>query len=125
MEEKRNELQGQLKDAEKRLVDKMDPQLLETVKKVLRREMKGEIDAMRTNQTGCTEKCKIKNRVLEEDLERHKGIVQALINYKWCSECSQVEPGAAKTVCQAGCGRGLHNKCVPLMKKFGKLEQTI
>jgi hypothetical protein len=38
-----------LKDAEKLLVDKMDPQLLETVKKVLRQEMKGEIDAMRTN----------------------------------------------------------------------------
>jgi len=36
MEEKRKELQGQLKDAEKLLVDKMDPQLLETVKKVLR-----------------------------------------------------------------------------------------
>jgi len=75
MEEKRKELQGQLKDAEKLLVDKMDPQLLETVKKVLRREMKNEIDAMRTDSTGCTEKCKIKNRVLEADLERHKSIV--------------------------------------------------
>jgi hypothetical protein len=49
MEEKRKELQGQLKDAEKLLVDKMDPQLLETVKKVMRLEMKGEIDAMRNN----------------------------------------------------------------------------
>ena len=49
MEEKRKELQGQLKDAEKLLVDKMDPQLLETVKKVMRLEMTGEIDAMRNN----------------------------------------------------------------------------
>ncbi len=87
--------------------------------------MKNEIDAMRNDSTGCTEKCKIKNRVLEADLERHKSIVQAMISYKWCPECSQIEPGAAKTVCQAGCGRGLHSTCVPLMKSYGKQDQII
>jgi hypothetical protein len=43
LEERCKELQGQLKDTEKMLVDKMDPELLETVKKVLRRDMKNEI----------------------------------------------------------------------------------
>lgn len=125
MEEKRKELQGQLKDAEKLLVDKMDPQLLETVKKVLRQEMKSELDAMRTNQAGCTEKCQIKNTVLEHDLARHKQIVETLIGFNWCPVCSQVEPGAANSLCPARCGPNLHSKCVPLMKNFGKRQQTI
>ena len=125
MEEKRKELQGQLKDAEKLLVDKMDPQLLETVKKVMRLEMKGEIEAMRTNQAGCTEKCQLKNTVLEQDLGRHKLLVEAMIGFQWCQECSQVELGAAKTMCQVGCGRNFYSKCLPLMKSYGKRQQTI
>jgi hypothetical protein len=36
------------------------------------------------DEAGCTEKCKAKNKVLELDLDRHKGIVKALVNFKWC-----------------------------------------
>jgi len=49
LEEKRKELQGQLKDAEKLLVDKMDPQIYETIKKVVRRDLKHEIEAMKAD----------------------------------------------------------------------------
>lgn len=62
---------------------------------------------MKADYEGCTEKCKMRNKLLEVDLDRQKGIVNTLIQFKWCPECSQLEPGAAKSLCQAGCGRAL------------------
>ena len=63
--------------------------------------------------------------MVETDLDRHKDVVQALVQFKWCSECSSSEPGAVKVVCQSGCGRALMEKCVPLMKTFSKVQSDI
>lgn len=54
---------------------------------------------MRRDKSGCTDKCRLRNKLIECDLARHKEIVNALIPFVWCSECMQTEPGAVKSVC--------------------------
>jgi hypothetical protein len=69
------DLKMQLKDTERLLVEKMDPKLYDTMRKVVRKDLKHEIAAMRAHADGCTEKCRIKNKLVELDLNRHKVIV--------------------------------------------------
>ena len=70
------------------------------MKRLVKNEMKQELESMRNDSQGCTKKCKIKNKLLEVDIERHRGIVQALVNFAWCAECSnQGEAGAVKVMC--------------------------
>ncbi len=71
LERRRIELRGQLKNTEKMLVETIDKELYKTIKSVVLREMKHEIQALRNDEKGCTDKCRLKSQVNELDLERH------------------------------------------------------
>ena len=65
-------MKGQLKNTEKLLVDKIEPELYQTIKNVILREEKHQIQLMKKDTAGCTDKCRLKNKMVECDLERHK-----------------------------------------------------
>lgn len=100
------------------LVDTIDKELFKTIKSVVLRDMKHEIQALRNDEKGCTDKCRLKGHLSELDLERHRAVVKCLIEFKWCSVCMSIEPGAVRVVCQSGCGKQLMSRCVPLMTQF-------
>lgn len=103
----RAKLKAQLKDTEKLLIDRMDPTLYTTLKEIVKKDMKSELELLRKNDLGCTDKCRTKNRLLEVNLERHEEIVKTLISFKWCEECTAVDTGAVKVVCKGACGQRL------------------
>lgn len=104
----------------------MDPNLYESLKEIVKKEIKAEIEFMRRSDQGCTEKCRAQNKMLEMNLERHEKVVQTLIEFPWCQDCSAAgESGANKAVCKAGCGRRLMKAQIPHMKSFGDKEQAI
>ena len=94
-----------LKEAELNLTRAIEPQLLQTIKAVVARDMKQQLKAIRDSEEGCTEKCRLKNKILELDLERHRSFVQTLLKFNWCDDCVVTEPGAVKTACRSNCGR--------------------
>ena len=76
------------------------------MRKVVRKDLKNEIAEMRAHEDGCTDKCRIKNKLLELDLARHKSIVQHLVSFQWCPDCTG-EASAVSSVCKVGCGKKL------------------
>jgi len=67
-------MRSQLKDREKILIRQMDPSLLETLKNIVRKDVKFEHEKRRMDPLGCTDKCKLMNKMLEIDAERHSNI---------------------------------------------------
>jgi len=82
--------------------------------------MKDEIEKMRNDTAGCTEKCRIRTKLSECELERNQALVRELMKFEWCPECSKLEAGAVSNQCKNNCGRQLMAKCVPLMKNYGR-----
>ena len=60
-----------LKQKEKGLVDEIDPVLLKKIREGVRESMQDEIKIMRMDIEGCTEKCKLKNELLEIEFNRN------------------------------------------------------
>lgn len=87
--------------------------------------MKDEFERMRNDAAGCTDKCKLRNKLAEAEAERSKPLIRALMQFEWCSECSKLESGAVQSPCKAGCGKRLMAQCVPLMQGFSKHQEVI
>jgi hypothetical protein len=121
-EKQKGDLKTQLRDTEKLLTDQLDPSLYKSLKHIVKREMKHELQQMRNDELGCTDKCRVKNKMIELDLDRNSAIVQTMTAFKWCQDCSNEE---TKAPCKLGCGKRLMSQCVPLMKTYGKQEETI
>lgn len=87
-QEKRHiKLKEQLKDTKRLLLSHMDPIMVQTVKELVRKDMRREIEAMKNSDEGCSHKCKIMNDMHRKDLGRNKVIVNELIQFKWCDTC--------------------------------------
>ena len=64
-------LEGDIKDTEKLLVDRLDPELYKTLKRIVMKEEKNKLQVMKLSEMGCTEKCSTKAMSLKFDLERN------------------------------------------------------
>ena len=89
-EKKGKNIKDKLKDTKRQLVNHMDPVLVEAVKEIIRKDMKGEIDKIRNSEEqGCALKCRLISQMLRIDVDRNQAIVEALINFKFCDTCKQ------------------------------------
>lgn len=87
-QEKRHiKLKEQLKDTKRLLLSHMDPVMVQTIKEIIKKDMRKEIDAMRNSDEGCSQKCRMTNEMLKKDLGRNKVIVNEFIGFKWCDTC--------------------------------------
>ena len=107
LEKKKAKLTEQMKDTEKLLIDRLDPQIYKTLKKIVMKEEKAKFELMKLHEMGCSEKCRIKNYALDLDSKRNEKIVKELLTFKWCNDCAEEgQPGAVKAArCKEGCGR--------------------
>ena len=64
-------LEGDIKDTERLLVDRLDPELYKTLKRIVMKEEKNKLQTMKLGEMGCTEKCTTKAMAQKFDLERH------------------------------------------------------
>ncbi|CDW86271.1 UNKNOWN [Stylonychia lemnae] len=123
-EKRHKKLKDQLKDTKRLLISHMDPIMIQTVKEIVRKDMRREIEQMKNSDQGCSVKCKLINEMLKKDLGRNKVIVNEFIQFKWCDTCQNAQPGAVQ-VCHAGCGQKVFKRCLPLMKDYGEMDQDI
>lgn len=123
-------------EQEKLLRETIDPKLYDTFRRIILQDEQEKIERMRKHELGCTDKCRVKNSMLELDLMRNKQLVTALINFSWCDTCnnsaSQANgdspPSGAKTrlpQCSRGCGTRFVQLCKPPMEEYGRLEDKI
>ena len=117
-------LRDKLKDAKRMLLSNMDPFIVETLKEIVKKDLKKEIQEMRQSDSGCSDKCRLINEVQKYELERNEAIVKVILSFKWCDNCSNPQRGAVH-ICSSGCGQKLVSKCIPLMKEFGEKEKDI
>lgn len=80
-------LKEKLKDAKRMLLSNMDPILVESLKSIVRADMKNELETMRNSDLGCSEKCQVSNRILQIDKERNSKIAKELLEFRWCDVC--------------------------------------
>eukprot|EP00347_Sterkiella_histriomuscorum_P022408 403338598 len=124
-QEKRHlKLKEQLKDTKRLLISHMDPVMVQTIKEIIKKDMRREIEAMKNSDEGCSQKCRLTNEMLKKDLGRNKVIVSEFISFKWCETCQNPQPGAVQ-VCHSGCGQKVFKRCLPLMKEYGEMEKDI
>jgi hypothetical protein len=71
LEKKKGDLKEVLKDTEKLLTEQLDPELYRSLKSIIKREMKEELESMRNDSAGCTDKCKVRNKLAECELDRN------------------------------------------------------
>ena len=111
-----------MKDAKRLLISQMDPMMIETVKEIVKADMREEIERLRNSSDGCSQKCMLTNQMLRLDISRHEVLMQELIQFKWCDVCkaSAAAPTSAHPQCLASCGPKLFGKLVPHMKDFGR-----
>ena len=89
LEKKRINLKSQMKDTEKLLIDRLDPDIYKTLKRIVMKEEKNKLEMLKLNEMGCSEKCRVKNTSLELDLYRNAKIVDVLKTFSWCNECAE------------------------------------
>ena len=70
-----------MKDTEKLLIDRLDPQIYKTLKKIVMKEEKAKFELMKLHEMGCSEKCRIKNYALDLDCKRNEKIVKQLLTF--------------------------------------------
>lgn len=56
-EVRHRKLKDQLKDTKRLLISHMDPIMVQTVKEIIRKDMRKEIEEMRSSDAGCSHKC--------------------------------------------------------------------
>lgn len=54
-------LKEQMKDAKRMLISQMDPVMIETVKEIVKADMREEIERLRNSNDGCSQKCQLTN----------------------------------------------------------------
>lgn len=86
-EKRHRKLKDQMKDTKRLLISHMDPFMVQTVKEIIKKDIRKEIEAMRNSDQGCSLKCKAINQLLTKDIDRNKVIVQELMQFKWCDTC--------------------------------------
>ena len=52
-------------------MDRLDPELYKTLKRIVMKEEKNKLQTMKLGEMGCTEKCTTKAMAQKFDLERH------------------------------------------------------
>ena len=120
LEKKRVNLKTQMKDTEKLLVERLDPDIYKTLKRIVMKEESAKLESLKLHEMGCSEKCRVKNLCLELDMQRNAKIVDVLKTFVWCNECAEEgQTGAVRTsVCKEGCGRRVMVQCRPLIKSY-------
>lgn len=89
-QEKRHlKLKEQLKDTKRLLLSHMDPIMVQTVKELVRKDMRREIESMKNSDEGCSQKCRLMNDMFRKDLGRNKVIVHEITGFKWCEVCQK------------------------------------
>jgi hypothetical protein len=53
----------------------MDPIMIETVKEIVKADMRDEIERLRNSNDGCSQKCQMTNKMLRLDIDRHNHLV--------------------------------------------------
>ena len=49
-----------------------------------------------------------------------------MLSFQWCDTCSTAEPGAVSSgVCNKKCGQKLVKQCIPLMRDYGDMQETV
>lgn len=70
------------------LLSNMDPFIVETLKQIVKKDMKREIEDMKKSDKGCSEKCRLTNEILKIDNDRLNKIFKVVQDFKWCDICS-------------------------------------
>lgn len=100
----------------------MDPIVLETLRSIVRKDMRNEIEEMRNSSEGCSTKCQLIKKLSDIEVGRCRKIVDVMMRFEWCDTCSSPEPGAVTSGhCVKKCGHKLVKQCIPLMREFGHL----
>ena len=66
----------------------MDPLVVETLREIVKTDMRNELETMRNSDQGCSEKCKLIKTALEKEIIRHKAVVDMMRDFEWCDQCS-------------------------------------
>ena len=104
----------------------MDPIVVETLRSIIRKDMRNEIEDMRNCDHGCSLKCQLLKRIADKELSRNQKVVDAMLSFQWCDTCSAAEPGAVSSgPCKKSCGQKLVRTCVPLMRIYGDKQKEI
>ena len=53
----------------------MDPLVVETLREIVRKDMKSELEQMRNSDRGCSEKCRLLKMVGDKEVSRNQRIV--------------------------------------------------
>ncbi len=115
-----------MKDTKRQLISEIDPVLVATIKEIVKNDMRKEIEAMKSSDDGCSQKCKLINEMMTKDVNRNRNVVNEVIQFKWCETCQAgKQPGAVNGICQSSCGQKFYNKCIPLMTSYGEMEKEI
>lgn len=64
-------LKQQQKDIKLQLLSKMDPIVVETLRSIVRKDMRSEIEEMRNSDKGCSMKCQLIKKISDIDLARN------------------------------------------------------
>ena len=84
---KHAKIKDKLKDTKRHLISEIDPVLVATVKEIVKNDMRKEIEAMKSSDDGCSQKCKLINEMLTKDVARNRDVVNEVIQFKWCEIC--------------------------------------
>ena len=121
------DLKRREKDIKMQLLTQLDPLVVETLREIVRNDMKLEIEDTRNHDRGCTKKCQLQRRISEKELNRNQKIVDALLAFEWCDVCSILQSGAVQTTnfCTSGCGQKFVRACAPLMRSYGREQDEL
>lgn len=101
--EKVIELRKSQKDVKLQLLSQMDPIVVETLREIVRSDMRAELDYMKNSDEGCSQKCILMKLILEREYSRNEVIVNAMRDFEWCDICSQ----NIQETCKQACGQRL------------------
>jgi hypothetical protein len=62
--------------------------LYQTYKRMIIREEEDRLEKLKMHKMGCSEKCRVKNTMLDLDLKRNQELVDQLMHFKWCESCA-------------------------------------
>ena len=64
------DLKPKMKEIESSLREHTDPMLFQTYKRIILKEESERIERMKLHDMGCSDKCRVKNSMLEMDIKR-------------------------------------------------------
>jgi len=112
------------KDVKMQLLTQMDPIVVETLREIVRKDMKSELEDMKNSDQGCSRKCQLMKKIADTDIERTSKIVKVMIGFEWCDSCSDPDQKHLSG-CKKGCGKRLVKECIPVMRDYGDQEEEL